>query len=88
MPDLPAEFFRDALRARRGRHGALAEPRFSANSQFFIMFAPAPHLNGNTPSVGRVVEGMEVVDAIKRGAGQNGAVTGQPDVMESVTVRE
>jgi cyclophilin family peptidyl-prolyl cis-trans isomerase len=60
----------------------------SANSQFFIMFAPAPHLDGGYTPVGRVVEGMEVVDAIKRGAGQNGAVTGRPDVMESVTVRE
>ena len=37
------------------------------------MFAPAPHLNGQYTVVGQVVSGMEVVDAIKRGTGGNGA---------------
>jgi peptidylprolyl isomerase len=60
----------------------------SANSQFFIMFAPAPHLNGQYTVIGRVTEGMDVVDAIKRGGGRNGSVTGQPDVMKKVTVTE
>jgi peptidylprolyl isomerase len=60
----------------------------SANSQFFIMFAPAPHLNGQYTVVGRVVEGMDVVDAIKRGEGRNGAVLGEPDRMEQVRVIE
>jgi len=36
--------------------------------------------------VGRVTEGMEVVDAIKRGEGRNGAVVGAPDFMKKVTV--
>ena len=39
----------------------------SANSQFFITFAPTPNLNGAYTVVGQVVSGMEHVDAIKRG---------------------
>ena len=39
----------------------------SANSQFFIMFAPGEFLDGQYTIVGNVVSGMEVVDAIKRG---------------------
>jgi len=58
----------------------------SANSQFFIMFAPAPHLNGQYTVVGRVIEGMEVVDAIRRGAGQGGTVS-NPDRMVKVSVQ-
>jgi cyclophilin family peptidyl-prolyl cis-trans isomerase len=57
----------------------------SANSQFFIMFEPAPHLNGSYTVVGRVVEGMENVDAIKRGSGQGGTVS-QPDKIVKATV--
>jgi peptidylprolyl isomerase len=60
----------------------------SANSQFFIMFAPGHFLNGQYTVVGRVTEGMDVVDQIKRGKGRNGAVVGQPDVMTKVTVTE
>ena len=51
----------------------------SANSQFFIMFEPGYFLNGQYTVVGRVTSGMEVVDAIKRGRGSNGAVTDVPD---------
>ncbi len=58
----------------------------SANSQFFIMFAPARHLNGQYTVVGQVIEGMDVVDAIKRGTGANGAIEGPPDRMVSVRV--
>ena len=46
----------------------------SANSQFFIMFAPAPHLDGQYTIWGQVTQGMEFVDQIKRGSGTNGAV--------------
>lgn len=56
----------------------------SGNSQFFIMFAPEPRLDGDYTVVGRVVEGMDVVDAIKRGDGPNGAVIGEPDRMVEV----
>ena len=87
MADLPAEF--SATPFARGTVGmARAANPDSANSQFFIMFAPAPHLNGQYTVIGQVTEGMEVVDAIKRGDGRGGAVTGQPDVMETVRVVE
>jgi peptidylprolyl isomerase len=46
----------------------------SANSQFFIMFAPAPSLDNQYTVWGRVVAGMEAVDKIKRGSGNNGMV--------------
>ena len=60
----------------------------SANSQFFIMFAPEPRLDGDYTVVGQVIEGMEVVDAIKRGTGNNGAVIGQPDVITAARVTD
>jgi peptidylprolyl isomerase len=59
----------------------------SANSQFFIMFEPGYFLNGEYTVFGRVIEGMDVVDAIKRGdQGANGAVSDTPDRMVSVRV--
>jgi peptidylprolyl isomerase len=58
----------------------------SANSQFFIMFAPASHLNGQYTVVGQVISGQDVVDAIKRGDGANGEVT-DPDWMARVRVK-
>ncbi len=78
LPDLPAEFTR-SRRFLRGTVGAArtSDPN-SANSQFFIMFAPAPNLDGSYTIWGQVVSGMELVDAIKRGAGGNGIVSG-PD---------
>ncbi|SLN13493.1 peptidylprolyl isomerase [Ruegeria meonggei] len=82
-PDLPAEF--SDITFDRGVIGmARAQDPNSANSQFFIMFAPGPFLDGQYTVVGEVTGGMEVVDAIKRGDGPNGAVIGQPDVMKSV----
>lgn len=60
----------------------------SANSQFFIMFEPGPFLDGQYTVVGRVSEGQDVVDAIKRGEGRNGEVFGEPDRMVKVTVTE
>ena len=85
--DLPAEFSNVSF--DRGVVGmARSQDPNSANSQFFIMFAPAPHLDGQYTVVGEVVDGMTVVDAIKRGTGPNGAVIGQPDVMVSVKVSD
>lgn len=86
-PDLPAEF--SDINYDRGVVGmARSQNPNSANSQFFIMFAPGPFLNGQYTVVGQVTDGMDVVDAIKRGTGQNGAVVGQPDMMKKVTVTE
>ncbi len=86
-PDLPAEF--SDVPYDRGVVGmARTQNPNSANSQFFIMFDQGYFLNGQYTVVGRVTEGMEVVDAIKRGQGQSGAVRGQPDVMSKVVVTE
>ena len=87
-PDIPAEFSND-LSFQRGVVGmARAADPNSANSQFFIMFAPGEFLDGQYTIVGNVISGMEVVDAIKRGDGQNGEVSGTPDVMTKVTVQQ
>ncbi|BCX17319.1 MAG: peptidyl-prolyl cis-trans isomerase [Geminicoccaceae bacterium] len=62
---LPAEFSKVPF--ERGVVGMARTPDpNSADSQFFIMFAPAPHLNGQYTVWGRVVEGMEFVDKIAR----------------------
>ena len=76
LPDLPAEFS-DPSTARflRGTCGmARTSDPNSGNSQFFIMFAPAPSLDGQYTIWGRVVQGMEFVDKIKRGSGSSGMV--------------
>lgn len=87
LPDIPAEF--SDLNFDRGIVGmARAQNPNSANSQFFIMFAPGAFLNGQYTVVGQVTEGMDVVDQIKRGDGANGAVIGAPDVMSAVRVTE
>ncbi len=46
----------------------------SADSQFFLMFDRSPHLDGQYTIWGQVVEGMEFVDNIKKGGGNNGSV--------------
>ena len=85
LPDLAAEF--SDIPYTRGVVGmARSQSPDSANSQFFIMFAPEPRLNGEYTVVGEVVAGMEIVDQIKIGRGRNGAVIGEPDRMVSVTV--
>ena len=85
LPDLPAEF--SDIPFERGTVGmARAQDPNSANSQFFIMFAPGDFLNGQYTVVGKVVSGMENVDKIKRGdEANNGSVT-DPDRMIKVTV--
>ncbi len=51
----------------------------SADSQFFICFAPAPHLDGQYTAFGQVVEGMEFVDRIKKGDPGSGMVSAPQD---------
>jgi peptidylprolyl isomerase len=65
-PDLPAEFTPTAF--ERGTIGAArtGDPN-SANSQFFICFTHAPHLNGTYTVWGQVVDGMQFVDLIAKG---------------------
>ncbi len=65
-PDLPAEFSNEPF--ARGTLGmARTSDPNSANSQFFINFAPTPHLNGQYTVWGQVVEGMEYIDQIAKG---------------------
>jgi peptidylprolyl isomerase len=77
-PNLPAEF--SNVPYNRGIVGmARTSDPNSANSQFFIMLAENPGLNGKYTVVGEVVSGMDVVDKIKKGPeSQNGAVS-NPD---------
>jgi len=66
LPDLKAEF--TAIPFLRGSFGAArSDSRDSANSQFFIMYAPHPELDNNYTVFGRVVSGMDAVDAIAPG---------------------
>jgi peptidylprolyl isomerase len=88
LPNLPAEFSPPA-RARflRGTVGAArTQNPNSANSQFFIMFAPAPFLDGQYTIWGRVVSGMEAVDRIKRGVGQSGQVPAPADRIRTARI--
>jgi len=79
-PDLPAEFS-DILFVRGVVGMARSQDPDSANSQFFIMFDDGQFLNGDYTVVGRVVSGMDVVDAIAKGEPPT-----TPDVMKKVTV--
>ncbi len=85
LPDLKAEF--SSLPFDRGTVGmARSSDPNSANSQFFIMFAPAPHLDGQYTVVGKVTSGLDVLDEIKRGTGDNGEISGEPDRIVSAKV--
>ena len=81
-PNLPAEFTR-AEHFVRGTVGAArtGDPN-SANSQFYIMFAPAPHLDGQYTIWGQVTDGMDAIDKIKRGAGGSGSVQGPDKILK------
>ena len=59
----------------------------SADSQFFICFDDAPHLNGQYTVWGQVLDGMEYVDSIKKGEGANGAIIGDPDIIISMKIK-
>ena len=77
LPDLPAEF--NELPHEKGTVSmARSGSPDSANSQFFICFKPAPFLDRQYTVFGKVIEGMEFVDKIKKGTGSNGSVS-DPD---------
>jgi cyclophilin family peptidyl-prolyl cis-trans isomerase len=84
-PDLPAEFTPEHF--VRGTVGmARAQSPDSANSQFFIMFAPAPPLENQYTVVGNVESGMELVDNIKKGDPAQNGVVSDPDRMIKVRI--
>ena len=77
LPDLQQEF--SSLPHDRGTLSmARSSDPNSANSQFFICFKPAPFLDRQYTVFGKVIEGMEFVDMITKGDGDNGAVS-NPD---------
>ena len=86
LPDLPAEFTKEPY--KRGTLGAArTQDPNTANSQFFICFndSGCRGLTGQYTVWGEVIEGMDLVDKIKRGAPGSGTVA-DPDVMLKVSV--
>ncbi len=86
LPDLPGEF--SSVPFERGVVGmARSQSPDSANSQFFIMFDRVASLDSNYTVFGKVVDGMNIVDKIKKGPrAANGTVPGARDRMVSVRV--
>ena len=77
LPDLEQEFS-DIPHEKGTLSMARSSPPNSANSQFFICFESAPHLDRNYTVFGKVIEGMEHVDKIKKGDSSTGSVD-EPD---------
>jgi len=84
-PDLKAEFS-DASHERGTLSMARSSSPNSANSQFFICFKSVPYLDRQYTVFGKVIEGMEFVDLIKRGEGSNGEVL-DPDKIISLAIK-
>jgi len=82
LPNLKAEFS-DIAHTKGVLSAARSSDPDSANTQFFIVFERAPHLDRSYTAFGKVIKGMEFVDKIKRGEGQNGSVT-NPDKIISL----
>ena len=78
-PNIPAEFSTSAHFLRGTVGAARSQNPDSANSQFFIMFAPGSSLDGNYTIWGNVVSGMENVDKIKRGNPDDNGKVDAPD---------
>jgi cyclophilin family peptidyl-prolyl cis-trans isomerase len=88
LPDLKAEFSAESHVRGTCSMARSSNPN-SANSQFFICFGDAPWLNKQYTVWGKVVEGMEHIDAIKKGGEHNnGAISGDPDKIVSLKVAE
>lgn len=85
LPDLNAEF-----NAAKHLTGTLSMARSqspnSANSQFFICFKPQPMLDGQYTVFGQVVDGMQFVNAIKKGDSRNNGSVTAPDKIISMKI--
>jgi len=77
LPNLKAEFS-DTAHNKGVLSMARSSDVNSANSQFFIIFESAPHLDRSYTAFGKVIKGIELIDRIKRGDGPNGSVE-EPD---------
>ena len=82
LPNLKAEFS-DTAHTRGVLSAARSADPDSANSQFYICFESAPHLDRQYSAFGKVIKGMEFVDMIKRGDPQSGTVD-DPDKIISI----
>ena len=82
LPDLKAEFS-DIAHTRGILSAARSSDPNSANSQFFICFDSAPHLDRQYSAFGKVIKGMEFVDMIKKGDPNTGSVN-DPDKIISL----
>ena len=82
LPNLKAEFT-DIAHTRGVLSAARSADPDSANSQFFICFESAPHLDRQYSAFGKVIKGMEFIDKIKKGEPNSGAVS-DPDKILSL----
>lgn len=84
LPNLKAEF--SNIPHQRGilSMARSADPN-SANSQFFICLADSPHLDRNYSVFGKVIDGMEHIDKIKKGDDSSGSVK-DPDIIVSLKI--
>jgi len=87
LPDLKSEFSGEK-HVRGTCSMARSQNPNSANSQFFICFGNAPWLDRQYSVWGQVTDGMEHVDAIKKGGeNNNGAISGEPDKILKMSVK-
>ena len=86
LPDLKSEFS-DIAHDRGTLSAARSSDPNSANSQFFICFDTAPHLDRQYTAFGKVTKGMEFIDMIKKGDGQSGSVD-NPDIIISINPKK
>ena len=82
LPNLKSEFS-DIAHSRGILSAARSADPNSANSQFFICFDSAPHLDRQYSAFGKVIRGMEFIDQIKKGDPNSGAVS-NPDKIISI----
>ena len=85
LPNLKAEFT-DIAHTRGILSAARSAEPDSANSQFFICFESAPHLDRQYSAFGKVIKGMEFIDQIKKGDPNTGAVS-NPDKIISIKAK-
>ncbi len=84
---IPGEFNDDLSHVEGVLSMARSNDPDSGGSQFFIMLAAAPHLDGSYAAFGKVIEGMDVIHDIKKGdRAKNGAVSEDPDTIVSLRV--
>ena len=87
LPDLEPEFNDRAF--ERGTLGmARSRALNSANSQFFIVYDSAPHLNGQYTLFGKVIAGMDLIDGLKKGSPSNNGLVENPDHVISMRLRK